>query len=236
MRNLAIIPARSGSKRVPRKNIRPLDGKPLIVHSIDFALASGFFDKVVVSTDSSEIASIARSAGAEVPFLRPEELSEDHIADKPVIQHCINWLKNNDDYSADLIWYLKPTSPIRKTSDLIAISDHFNQKKPDSIRSVSIVPANCHPYWMFKRNENGFATPIDPGIDINKFYQSQLLPPVFKLNGVYEVISMNTLLNNEFLYGEKIWLYETDEEISVDIDTLEDFEEVRKRLNHNEIR
>jgi len=92
---IAIIPARGGSKRIPRKNIRPFCGKPMIARSIEAALESGVFDAVVVSTDDEEIASVAESFGAQVPFRRPAELSNDHAATLPVISHAIRWWKEN---------------------------------------------------------------------------------------------------------------------------------------------
>ena len=233
MKHLAIIPARGGSKRIPSKNIKKLNGKPLIVHTVDFALQSNFFDRVIVSTDSEEIANIALKAGAEVPFMRPTELAQDHVTDKPVISHCVNWIEKNENDLPDLIWYLKPTSPLRFKTDLLKIEKQFIRSKPDSIRSVTKVQSTDHPYWMFVKDEQGFSEPLIKGIHIKDYYQSQLLPPVYQLNGNYEVISIGTLKNHDFLFGEKISLYETAQDSSLDIDTPEDFNKAENYFNHD---
>src|SRR5262245_33663635 len=97
---IAIIPARGGSKRIPRKNIRPFAGRPIIAYSIDAALACGLFDKVVVSTDDAEIAEVARQAGAEIPFMRPAELSDDHTGVAAVVKHALNWFSGRGEQFA----------------------------------------------------------------------------------------------------------------------------------------
>lgn len=114
---LAVIPARGGSKRIPRKNIKPFCGKPMIAWSIEAALQSGCFDRVVVSTDDSEIAQVARAHGAEVPFMRPIELSDDHTGTIPVIAHAINW-QNTNGQVADLACCIYATAPFVRAHDL----------------------------------------------------------------------------------------------------------------------
>jgi CMP-N-acetylneuraminic acid synthetase len=115
--NIAIIPARGGSKRIPRKNIKEFAGKPMIVYSIQAALECGLFNKIIVSTDDEEIAQIARSFGAEVPFMRPRELSDDHTATIPVIAHAIQTLQN--EYVIDNVCCIYATAPFIRSSDLI---------------------------------------------------------------------------------------------------------------------
>lgn len=114
---LAVIPARGGSKRIPRKNIRPFCGKPMIVRSIETAQASGCFDRIVVSTDDEEIASVARGAGAEVPFMRPDELANDHAGTTAVIAHATEWFRQNDE-TPDGVCCLYATAPFVRTEDL----------------------------------------------------------------------------------------------------------------------
>jgi pseudaminic acid cytidylyltransferase len=115
--NIAIIPARGGSKRIPRKNIKEFAGLPIIAHSIKAALECGLFDKVIVSTDDEEIASVAQEFGADVPFMRPSNLSDDHTATIPVIAHAIQTLQN--DYVIDNVCCIYATAPFIRSSDLI---------------------------------------------------------------------------------------------------------------------
>jgi pseudaminic acid cytidylyltransferase len=115
--NIAIIPARGGSKRIPRKNIKEFAGLPIIAHSIKAALECSLFDKVIVSTDDEEIASVAQKFGADVPFIRPSNLSDDHTATIPVIAHAIQTLQNN--YVIDNVCCIYATAPFVRSSDLI---------------------------------------------------------------------------------------------------------------------
>ena len=132
----AIIPARSGSKSVPHKNIRQMAGKPMLAYSIEHALKSEKINRVIVSTDSEQYAQIARSYGAEVPFLRPEEYATDTALDYDVFLHALTWLQEKEGYEPDLVVQLRPTYPIRMISDLDAMIDRlWEQKEADAIRS-----------------------------------------------------------------------------------------------------
>ena len=111
---LALIPARGGSKAVPRKNLQVLFGKPLIAHSIAHAQRAGRVTRVIVSTDDEEIAATARTYGAEVPFMRPPELAEDATPDLPVFQHALEWLRQTEGFSPCAVVHLRPTYPIRR--------------------------------------------------------------------------------------------------------------------------
>lgn len=115
--NIAIIPARGGSKRIPRKNIKPFCGKPIIAYSIEAAVASGLFDHIVVSTDDEEIAAAARSYGAEIPFLRPESLSDDYTGTTPVVKHAIKWFLDNN-YPVSCACCIYPTAPFVLSDNL----------------------------------------------------------------------------------------------------------------------
>lgn len=114
---LAVIPARGGSKRIPRKNIKPFGGKPMIVWSIETAMQSGCFDRIIVSTDDTEIADVARSHGAEVPFMRPPELSDDHTGTIPVIAHAIQWQNENGPLATE-VCCIYATAPFVQAEDL----------------------------------------------------------------------------------------------------------------------
>ena len=135
--NLAIIPARGGSKGIPKKNIKLLAGKPLIQWTIEHALNSSCVSRLVVSTDCEDIADISTKLKAEVPFLRPNELSSDTASTESAILHCLEWLSLNENYQPDNIILLQPTSPIRSLDAIDNAFDTFLKKKADSLLSVS---------------------------------------------------------------------------------------------------
>ncbi len=222
MNKVGLIPARSGSKGVRNKNIRLLNGKPLIAYTIEAALASKLFDRVIVSTDSELIAEIARNYGAEAPFLRPGEISKDSTPDLPVIQHLIEWLKNNEGYISDYLVYLRPTSPF-KTGKIIdkALHKIMSSESHTGLRSVTPSEGVYHPYWMYKEVDGKLKSFID-GINIEDYYQRQLLPPCFRLNGVVDIVKVENLKKN-MLYGDCIAYYELTEQQSFDIDNEFDF-------------
>jgi len=221
---LAIIPAREGSKRIPLKNIKLLNKKPLIYYTIKTALTCLLIDKIIVSTDSKRIAAIAKRHGAKVPFLRPKNISKDKTSDQPVIRHCLNFLKKkNEDY--DYILCLKPTAPLRTKEDIVrAIKTIYNEKLP-LVRSVTKMTGVHHPYWMYKA-KNGLLKPVINGINIKKYYQSQLLPNnIFALNGVVEIFSKKHALTANFIYdAKKIGYIEIPQERAIDIDEQIDFD------------
>lgn len=221
---LAIIPARGGSKRIPLKNIKPLNKKPLIYYTIKTALDCSLIDKVVVSSDNKKIAAIVKRYKAEVPFLRPKNISGDKTSDQPVIRHCLNFLKKRGE-NYDYILYLKPTAPLRTEEDIVkAIKTICNQKLP-LVRSVTKMTGVHHPYWMYKA-KNNLLKPVIAGLSIKKCYRSQLLPNnIFALNGVVEIFSKKHALGADFIYdAKKIGYIEIPEERSTDIDEKIDFD------------
>src|SRR5690348_9238838 len=155
----SLIPARGGSKAVPHKNIRLLRGKPLIVHSIESSLKCPSIRRTFVSTDSQQIAEVARNAGAEVPFLRPVELAQDDTRDLPVFQHFIGWLTQNNVSLPDAIFQFRPTSPSRSVSK-IEEAVELLEKRPeaDSVRGVVEPGQNPHKMWTLA--PDGFMRPL----------------------------------------------------------------------------
>ena len=141
--SLALIPARAGSKSIPNKNIQPFHGHPLLAYSIAAAQQADSVSRVIVSTDSEEIAAIAREYGAETPFLRPTEFAQDDTEDFPVFEHALNWLAENEDYHPDIVVQLRPTSPVRP-SGLIdqAIATLLDHRDADSLRGVVLAGQN----------------------------------------------------------------------------------------------
>ncbi|HOV07468.1 MAG TPA: acylneuraminate cytidylyltransferase family protein, partial [Anaerolineaceae bacterium] len=152
---LAIIPARGGSKGIPRKNINLFAGYPLISYSITAALQSNSVTRVIVSTDDEEIAAIARQWGAETPFLRPAELAQDNTTDLPVFQHALRWLKENENYTPDLVIHLRPTSPIRPRQCVDdAVHILLEHPEADSVRGVVLSGQNPFKMWRLHGKEN----------------------------------------------------------------------------------
>lgn len=228
---LCIIPARGGSKGVPKKNIKLLGGRPLIDYSIETAKESKYINRIIVSTDSQEILEIVKSAGLETPFLRPKELSSDLSKDIDYIRHTVNYLKKEEFYIPDYIVLLRPTTPLR-SSNIVdnAIEKLFYNKKATGLRSshkVSEVPYK----WFCIDNE--FYKPICSEYsleDTNRPRQS--FPEVYLPNGYVDIILSNNIENN--LFGDKILSFETN--VSYEIDTIEDFEFIEFLLKKKEVK
>ena len=214
----ALIPARGGSKRLPRKNVKLLHGKPLIAWSIEVAKASKYIDRVIVSTDDEEIKKISEQYEAEVPFLRPEHLSNDHASSFDVIKHTINSLQL--DRSNELIVLLQPTSPLRLVSEIDTALEFFVQKNAKGV--VSISETEHSPMWSNTLPENGcMADFIRPEVQGKR---SQDLPTFFRLNGsiyIYETLAL--VKQNKLFYDENVYGFQTSLETAVDIDTELDF-------------
>lgn len=224
MKTVALIPARGGSKRLPGKNIKDLGGKPLLAYTIEAALNAESVDRIILSTDDESIAKVALEWGADVPFIRPEHLAQDKTPDRPVLQHALDWLKQNDQQEFDFLVLLRPTSPF-KTAKLIdqcvsklAASDSYS-----SIRTVTPAEGVFHPYWMF-HSEGDCLSPFIDGISLEKYYQSQLLPKCLRLNGLVDVLRTDRILGQGNHWGECIGSVVTEEIDSVDIDNLLDFQ------------
>ena len=228
---LGIIPARGGSKGIPRKNIVDLGGKPLLYYTIKAAKEAGLLDRLILSSEHAEIITIAKSLGVEVPFVRPAEYAQDHVGDQPVLQHALTALKELDGYQPDLVLYLKPTIPFRTGIDIENVIQKLKNKKFDSVRTVTQTTGVNHPYWMFTMDEEGISQPLIPGKSIAKYPRRQLLPPVFRLNGVVEGLKPEFILNHPSIYGEKMALVTVPENRAVDIDTPADLDYARYLLS-----
>lgn len=221
---LALIPARGGSKAVHKKNIRLLAGMPLIAHSILVAKASPYVDRVIVSTDDGEIASIARRYGAEVPFLRPAELAQDLTPDYPVFEHCIQWLQASEDYRPDIVLHLRPTGPLR-TVKHVNESIELLARHPDADSVRSVHEPDKTPHKMWRPGEGPYMTPFlrDAGIPEHVNTPRQLLPRVWATNANIGVMWHRTLAEKKSVIGERVLPYIVTEP-QVDIDTQFDFE------------
>ena len=227
---IAVIPARGGSKGIPKKNITLLNKKPLIAYSIDTAFKSKYIQRVIVSTDDKEIAKIAEKNGAEI-INRPKELAQDKTPDLPVFQHIIKTLKENEKYKPEIIINLRPTCPLRSVEDIDKSVKKILDTNCDSVRTIT--KAKHHPYWMGKLINDKLKPFIDD-IDVQKYYQRQLLPDAYIINGGVDVMKAEIIEKEKSLYGKDIRAVFMPEERSIDIDTNLDIyiaETILKRRN-----
>lgn len=230
---LAVIPARGGSKGIPRKNIKDFAGFPLIAYSIAAANQSRLVTRVVVSTDDEEIAEIARKWGAETPFLRPEKFARDKTLDLPVMQHCLVWLAENEDYHPDMVLWLRPTSPIRPKDCLDdAIQTLLDHPEADSVRGV--VPSGQNPFkmWMIDA-DSGALQPLLNIDGIKEPYNTprQALPNTFWQTGHIDSIWTKTILEKHSMTGDVIYPLMIDPRYTVDIDVAADWKNAEQLLN-----
>lgn len=228
MKILGIIPARGGSKGVPRKNIRLLCGKPLLQYTAEAALNSKLLSRVILSTEDKEIKQIGEKCGLEVPFLRPEKLAEDSTPTLLVIQHAVEYLaKENAVY--DGICILQPTNPLRDPKDIDNAIKLFIEKQPDSVISILPVPHEYNPYWVYKKN-------IDDSLNLfvntpEPISKRQDLPEFFYREGSIYIIKNKTLLDENSLYGNKTLGYFIKSDISINIDTEKDWQVAENYFN-----
>lgn len=202
-RILALIPARGGSKGIPRKNVLPLLGKPLIAYSILHAQASQAINRVIVSTDDEEIAGVASQWGAEVPFMRPAEYAQDLSPDIDVFRHALDWLKTHEDYVPDLVIHLRPTGPVRRVEVIDrAIALLLSHPEADAVRSVSL--ALQTPYKMWRITPQGYMQPVlrIEGIPDPQSLPRQQLPLVYWQNGYVDVIRPRAVLEKNSMWGD----------------------------------
>ena len=228
MNIIALIPARGGSKGIPRKNIVEVNKKPLINYTIEVALKSKLIDRVIVSTDSEEIAEIAKAAGAEVPFIRPEELAQDNTPTYPVIKHAIEWLESNDDYKPDIIALLEPTFPIRNPEEVDdAIAQLRDDDGADSIRGV-IEPFQT-PYKSWKV-EGNYLKPLMETDEKTCGKPRQSLPKVYWQNGFAFISKYRAIMEKGSIEGDNILPYVMPDVRFLDIDEKKDLELLRSKL------
>jgi CMP-N,N'-diacetyllegionaminic acid synthase len=224
---IVVIPARGGSKSLPNKNILLLGGKPLLYYSVAYALECKAVDKVIVSTDSEHIASVAKECGAETPFLRPSEYSQDNTRDYPVMRHALEFFDDIDEFF-DVYVLLRPTSPIRP-SGLIERAIKILEKNPtaSSVRSVARIKE--HPYRAWCKENDGSIRGFVDGVDESYNIPRQELPDVYFQTGDIEAIRRGTLLNGS-ISGGNVYPLIIEHHEMVDIDHLNDFKNAEKKL------
>jgi N-acylneuraminate cytidylyltransferase len=222
---LAIIPARGGSKSIPRKNIRLFAGHPLIAYSIAAGLSAKIVTRTIVSTDDEQIAEVSRAYGAETPFLRPAEFAQDNTTDLPVFQHALGWLREHEGYQPEIVVQLRPTSPIRPSGCVDeAIQLLLDHPEADSVRGV--VPSGQNPFKMWRVDEQGRMVPLlsVPGIDEPFNAPRQALPQTYWQTGHIDAICTATINEQASLSGKTILPLFIDPRYTVDIDTLRDWQ------------
>ena len=217
---LAIIPARGGSKGIPRKNVVRLNGRPLIAWSILAARESGCLDRIVVSTDDEEIAAISRECGADVPFHRPPELAQDNTPGVDPVIHAIQWLEAHEEYRPEYVLLLQPTSPLRTAGDIAGVVEMARTTGADTV--LGICAAKVHPFSTLRLAENGQLTGFlssDWREQQRRYPRRQDLPEAHVENGALYLTRRKVILETRTFYGEKMYGYVMPEERSIDIDT-----------------
>jgi len=234
---LALIPARGGSKSIPRKNIRPFAGHPLIAYSIAAGLWAETVTRVIVSTDDDEIAAVARRYGAETPFLRPHEYSQDNTPDLPVFQHALNWLAEQQGYRPEIVVHLRPTSPFRRVSHIDeAVYRLVARPETDAVRAVCVPFQN--PFKMWRIGPDGFMRPLgaELGVPYEPYNQPrQMLPDVYWQTGYVDVAWTDTILGKNSMTGEHILPLIIDPSQWIDIDSPDDWRRAERLLESGEV-
>jgi len=226
---LALIPARGGSKSIPRKNIKLMGGHPLIAYSIEAALQSSFVNRAVVSTDDQKIAEIAVSYGAEAPFIRPAKFAQDDTMDLPVFQHALRWLADEESYRPEVVVQLRPTSPFRPPGLVDgAVQVILDHPQASSVRGV--VPSKQNPFKMWQIGQGGRMIPLlETDFEEPFNMPRQDLPDTYWQTGHIDVIRSETILNGS-MSGAKIFPYHIKPRFSVDLDTPLDWKLAEWRL------
>ena len=214
MSSIALIPARGGSKGIPRKNIKLFNSKPLIFWTIKAAIESKFVDRVIVSTDDEEIAHIAKSLSAEVPFLRPKELAQDNSSGIDPVVHALNNLQNVKD-----VLLLQPTSPLRRTKDINGIFELRSKKNTSS--AVSVSESGKHIDLFFEMDQQKKIKPISKKF---KTMPRQKYRRIYNVNGALYLSTKESLLRNLSFFTSNTTGYLMPPEYSIDIDTQFDWD------------
>lgn len=239
---VSIIPARGGSKGVPRKNIKELGGVPLIAYSIACSLGARLVDRTIVSTDDEEIAEISKKYGAEV-IMRPAELAQDHSRSEEALKHAIKELETKELDLVDVIVMTQCTCPFRLSADIDDSIRLLREGKFTAVASVSETPGHFHPYKL-KKIENGELVSMvqEPGmstkiIESHKYFVRQLLPGTFYwMNGAVYTMDYKTLMVDNNRYGKKCGALVLPSERLVNIDSVTDFEFAEYLLKRGKIK
>ena len=230
---LGVVTARAGSKGIPGKNTKRLAGKPLISYTIESALASGAFDRLILSTDDEEAARIGRDLGCEVPFMRPAALCADDTPHLPVMQHAIAWLRDEQRYQPEWVMILMPTSPLRRAADIVAAVAMAVESGADSVVSVDEMPAHFHPMRALTIDAGGWAKLLVGDRPVRERpTRRQDLPPAWVFNGAIYLFCASLLSDPAApsLYGDKVAAYVMPRPYGSNIDDPADWSAVEREL------
>ncbi len=230
---LGVITARAGSKGIPGKNTKRLAGKPLIAYTIESALASGAFDRLILSTDDEEAAQLARELGCEVPFMRPAALAADDTPHLPVMQHAVAWLRDQQGYRPDWVMILMPTSPLRQPSHIVEAIALAEDSGADSVVSVDELPAHYHPLRALTIDEQGWARLFIGDRPVRERpVRRQGMPGAWVFNGAVYLFRTALLFDpvSPSLYGDKVAAYVMPPPYGSNIDDPDDWERAERTL------
>lgn len=217
MSSVAIIPARSGSKGLPDKNIKLLNGKPLMAYAIEAAINSSMFDEVMVSTDSLKYAKIAEDYGAAIPFMRSTENASDVASSWDAVEETLSEYEKKNKFFDDFC-LLQPTSPLRTTEDIQNAYRIFNEKGAMAV--VSVCECEHSPLWCNTLNEN---MELKEFIDPKHYFQRQSLEKFYRINGAIYIVNRKEFQKNQYIYREGSFAYIMSQDRSIDIDSYLDF-------------
>jgi len=232
---LAIVQARGGSKGLPRKNVRPMRGHPLVAYSIASGRAAKSITRVIMSTDDEEIAEIARQYGADVPFMRPANLAEDDTPDFPLFDHALGWLAEKENYRPDVVVQLRPTTPLRPRGMLDeSVKILLGDPQADCVRGVTIPKQT--PYKMWREASGGYISGLmETGFAEPYNMPRQKLPAAYWQTGHVDAIRSRTITEKRSLTGEKVRPIMIDAKYCVDIDTLADFDVAERIIESKQL-
>jgi CMP-N,N'-diacetyllegionaminic acid synthase len=220
LRVLGLVPARGGSKGVPRKNIKLLNGKPLLAYTAEAALAAKRLTRVILSTDDPEIADVGLSCCLDVPFMRPTELAQDNTPTLPVVQHAVRWLEEHGE-QYDAVCLLQPTSPLRSAKDIDACVELLAERQADAVVTMLPVPLEYNPHWVYFQDSTG-ALQLSTG-ESTPIPRRQDLPSAYHREGSIYVTRRAVIMEQNSFYGRHLLGYLVDPQHCVNIDDAKDW-------------
>ncbi|WP_166963641.1 acylneuraminate cytidylyltransferase family protein [Yeosuana marina] len=230
MRILGIIPARGGSKSIPKKNIKILQGKPLIQYTVEAAKSAKKLTSLILSSDDEAIIEVAKKLNLEVPFVRPKHLAEDKSPTLGVIQHALKFYEEQNIYF-DAVCLLQVTSPFKTGKFIDEAIEKFIESNCDALVSVQKVPDEYNPHWTFKKDEKDNLELSTGEKEI--IARRQDLPEVYHRDGLIYITKASVLLEQNSLYGSKLAYIKSPSDYTINIDTLEDWNKAEAFLNSN---
>lgn len=230
MRVLGLIPARGGSKGVPGKNIRPINGRPLLEYTVASALQATSLARVILSTDDDAIAEVGERCGADVPFRRPSNLATDYTPTLPVVRHALTWLEAHGDVY-DAVCILQPTTPLRLPADIDRCVERLRQSGADTVMTVVPVPTECNPHWVYFANDDG-SLRLSTG-ERAPITRRQMLPDAWRRDGSVYVVTRASVMDDDTLFGARVIGEPIDPARCVDINTPDDWARAEQMLQHH---